>query len=110
MAQRLVADASDRCRRLVRGRGAAIGGVLRGHLVFTQYFDWRNLPAEHRRARRALLLVDVLIGSTLVVDAILLARWPLTAVFTLATGILVALAALVLEPATTRAALGDRDS
>jgi hypothetical protein len=92
------------------GAGAAIGGVLRGHLVFTLYFDWLNLPAEHRRARRALLFVDVVIGSALVVDAIMMARWPLTAVFTLALGILVALAALVLEPATTRAALGDGDS
>jgi uncharacterized membrane protein YccC len=78
--------------------------------VFTQYFDWLNLPAENRRTRRALLVVDVFIGSALVVDAVMLARWPLTAVFTLALGILVALTALVLEPATARAALGDRDS
>jgi serine/threonine protein kinase len=92
------------------GASAAIGGVLRGHLVFTQYFDWLNLPAENRRTRRALLVVDVFIGSALVVDAVMLARWPLTAVFTLALGILVALTALVLEPATARAALGDRDS
>ena len=92
------------------GAGAAIGGVLRGHLVFTQYFDCLNLAAEHRRTKRALLVVDVFIGSALLVDAVMLARWPLTAVFTLALGILIALAALVLEPATTRAALGDRNS
>jgi hypothetical protein len=51
----------------------------------------------------------VFIGSALVVDAVMLARWPLTAVFTMALGIVIGLAALVLEPATTRAALGDRD-
>jgi serine/threonine protein kinase len=91
------------------GVGAAIGGVLRGHLLFTQYFDYVNLVSEHRRAKRALLIVDVFIGSALVIDAVMLARWPLTAVFTMALGIVIVLAALVLEPATTRAALGDRD-
>jgi hypothetical protein len=90
------------------GAGAAIGGVLRGHLVFTEYFNWRNLGTERRRVARALVVVDVLMGVALGVDAILLARWPLTAMLTLAFGILIALASLVLEPATTKAALEDR--
>jgi hypothetical protein len=37
----------------------------------------------------------------------MLAAWPLTAVLTMALGIGIAMAALVLEPATTKAALGD---
>jgi hypothetical protein len=41
------------------GVGGAIGGVLRGHLVFTQYFDYLNLASEHRRTKRALFGVDV---------------------------------------------------
>jgi hypothetical protein len=77
------------------GAGAAIGGVLRGHLLFTQYFNWPNLAV-------------VLMGSALVVDAIMLIRWPLTAVLTMACGIVIALCSLVLEPATTKAALRDR--
>jgi serine/threonine-protein kinase len=91
------------------GAGAAVGGVLRGHLLFTQYFNWLNLAAQHRRVARALLVVDVLVGSALVVDAVMLVAWPLTAMLTVALGIVIALAALVLEPATTKAALGDAD-
>jgi hypothetical protein len=91
------------------GAGAAVGGVLRGHLLFTQYFNWLNLAAQHRRVARALLVVDVLVGSALVVDAVMLVAWPLTATLTVALGIVIALAALVLEPATTKAALGDAD-
>ena len=92
------------------GAGAAIGGVLRGHLVFTQYFNWLSLATQHRRVARALLVLDVLMGSALVVDAVMLVAWPLTAMLTVALGIVIALAALVLEPATTKAALGDGDS
>jgi hypothetical protein len=89
------------------GAGAATGGVLRGHLVFTEYLNRRNLPAERRRVARALVVVDVLMGSALVVDAVMLTAWPLTAVLTIALGIGIALAALVLEPATTKATLED---
>ncbi len=89
------------------GAGAAIGGVLRGHLVFTEYFNLRNLAAERRRVARGLVVVDVLMGVALGVDAIMLSKWPLTAVLIMALGIVIALATLVLEPATTRAALED---
>jgi hypothetical protein len=89
------------------GVGAAIGGVLRGHLVFTEQINRRNLIAERRRASAALLTVDVLMAVALVVDATMLAAWPLTAVLTMGLGIGIALAAIVLEPATTKAALGD---
>ena len=62
---------------------------------------------QHRRAARTLLMVDVAMGAALVVDAIMVARWPLTAVMIMALGIIIAMAALVLEPATTKATLGE---
>ena len=89
------------------GLGAAIGGVLRGHLVFTELINRKNLSSERRRAGRALMIVDVLIGAMLVADGTMLAAWPLSAVLTMGLGIGIALAALVLEPATAKAALGD---
>ena len=89
------------------GVGAAIGGVLRGHLVFTEHINRRNLAGERRRAATALMIVDVLMALALVADATMLVAWPLTAVLTMGLGVGIALAALVLEPATTRAVLGD---
>ena len=89
------------------GVGAAVGGVLRGHLVFTEQVNRRNLWSERRRAAPALMIVDVLMAVALAADATMLAAWPLTAVLTMALGVGIALAALVLEPATTKAALGD---
>jgi hypothetical protein len=89
------------------GAGGAIGGVLRGHLVFTERVNPRNLHRERRRAATALVVVDVMMALALAADAMLLGTRPLTAVLTMALGIGIALAALVVEPATTRAALGD---
>ena len=89
------------------GVGAAIGGVLRGHLIFTERINRRNLRAERRRAAPALAVLDVLMALALVADATRLMIWPLTAMLTMALGVGIALAALVLEPATTKAALGD---
>jgi hypothetical protein len=91
------------------GAGAAIAGVLRGHLIFTERFNRRNLADERGRTGGALMIVDVLIAVALVADASLLAAWPLTAVLTISLGVGIAMAALVLEPATTRATLGERE-
>ena len=81
--------------------------MLRGHLVFTEQINRKNLATERRRTGTALIIVDVLIAAVLVADGTMLAAWPLTAVLTMGLGIAIAMAALVLEPATTRAALGD---
>jgi hypothetical protein len=75
--------------------------------VFTERVNRRSLPNERRRAAKALVIVDVLIAVVLVADGTMLAAWPLTAVLTMALAVGIAMAALVLEPATTRAALGD---
>jgi hypothetical protein len=89
------------------GVGSAIAGVLRAHLVFTEHFNRRNLAGERRRVAAALMIVDVLMAMALVADATMLVAWPLTAMLTMSLGVGMALAAFVLEPATTRAVLGD---
>jgi predicted Ser/Thr protein kinase len=90
------------------GAAATIGAVLRGHLVFT---EWRNrayLTRERSRTRRATLLLDLLIAAVLAADAVMVSHLrALWAVFALSLGLGIALAALVLEPATTAAAFGD---
>jgi serine/threonine protein kinase len=89
------------------GAGAAIGGVLRAHLVFTEFFNRANLAAERHRTTRSLVIADLLVAVALGVDAVMMRAFPLTAVLTMALGIGIALAALVLEPATTKATLED---
>ena len=77
---------------LALGAAATVGGVLRGHLVFTSVINDSRLATERGRTRRPMRGIDVL-------TALLL--------FALALGLGIALASLVLEPATTAAAFGD---
>jgi hypothetical protein len=89
------------------GMGGTIGGVLRGHLLFTERMNRSNLAGERRRVARTITFVDVLLGAALVADATLVAPGgPVAAVLTMSLGLGLALAALVLETATTRAAFG----
>jgi predicted Ser/Thr protein kinase len=93
---------------LALGAAATIGGVLRGHLVFTELMNRRRLATERQRTHRATRLVDLLTALLLFADAtILAATGALPAVFALALGLGIALASLVLEPATTAAAFGE---
>jgi len=93
---------------LALGAGATIGGVLRGHLVFTERMNRRWLTWERRRTGRATLILDLLMSTMLFVDGVLIAgRHALPAVAALSLALGIALAALVLEPATTTAAFGD---
>ena len=93
---------------LALGAAATIGGVLRGHLVFTAVMNQARLPTERRRTRRATQLLDLLTALLLMADAaIIAATGALPAVFAIALAIGIALASLVLEPATTAAAFGD---
>jgi hypothetical protein len=90
------------------GAGATIGAVLRGHLVFTERNNRTGLARERHRTRRATLLLDLLVAAVLAADALMVAQFrALWAVFALSLGLGIALAALVLEPATTAAAFGD---
>ena len=89
---------------------AAIGGVFRGHLVFTARMNAEALGAERTRARTVTLAVDGFIAAALVTDAFILAPTrPLASVLTLALAIGLALARTLLEPATTRAAFPNHE-
>jgi predicted Ser/Thr protein kinase len=92
------------------GAAATIGGVFRGHLMFTELMNPATLASEQRRASRVTTLVDLLFAALLLVDGLLIAqRRALPGVFTVSLAIGIALAALVLEPATTRAAFGEQN-
>jgi serine/threonine protein kinase len=93
---------------LALGAAATIGGVLRGHLVFTALMNHAQLTIERRRTRRATRLLDLLTAVLLFGDAgIVAATRALPAVFALALALGIALASVVLEPATTAAAFGE---
>jgi len=93
---------------LTVGAVSTICGVLRGHLVFTEAMNRPNLTAERRRARRPMLALDLLMATLLFIDGVVIAGGrALPAVLTIALALGIALAAVVLEPATTTAAFGD---
>jgi hypothetical protein len=93
---------------LALGACATIGGVLRGHLTFTDWMNRAHLVAERRRTARATHLLDLTTSVLLFADAALLAHQrALPAVLALSLALGIALAALVLEPATNVAAFGD---
>jgi hypothetical protein len=95
---------------LALGVAATAGGVFRGHLLFTERLvgsEGAGFRAERRRAMPATLTVDVLIALALVADgAMMSSTRPLAAVLTLALGVGIALARLVVEPSTTTATFG----
>jgi serine/threonine protein kinase len=93
---------------LTVGALSTICGVLRGHLVFTEMMNRPNLTAERRRITRPTMVLDLLMAILIFVDgAILAGTRALPAVLTIALALGIALAAVVLEPATTAAAFGD---
>jgi len=93
---------------LALSAAATIAPVLRGHLVFTEWMNRRQLAVERRRTRQVVLLLDVLSGVLLLVDAAIIARvGALWAVVAIALALCVWLASAVLEPATTAAAFGE---
>jgi eukaryotic-like serine/threonine-protein kinase len=94
---------------LALGACATIGGVLRGHLAFTDWMNRAQLVAERKRTAHATRLLDATTSVLLFTDAALIARQQaLPAVFALSLALGIALAALLLEPATNRAAFGDQ--
>jgi serine/threonine protein kinase len=81
-------------------------GVFRGHLVFTAQVNDPRLAVELRRAALVTLLADLAIGLALAGAGMLLASSrPVPAVLTIALGVGIALARLVVEPSTTAAFL-----
>jgi len=90
------------------GIGAALGGIGRGHLLFTEQINRPRLVTEWRRTARANLIVELLMAAALFADALLaVPTRPLWAMLTMALAVGIALAAVLMEPATTAAAFGD---
>jgi predicted Ser/Thr protein kinase len=93
---------------ILMGIAASVGGIIRGHLIFTDIVNRPHLGSELRRTRRTTLASDLLMSATLIVDALLLASVePLAAVLTICVAIGIALAAVLMEPATTAAVFGE---
>jgi serine/threonine protein kinase len=93
---------------LLLGVGASVGGIIRGHLIFTDVVNRPHLPSELRRTRPVILFTDVLLSALLTIDALLLSSLqPLPAVLTICVAVGIALAAILMEPATTAAVFGD---
>jgi serine/threonine protein kinase len=93
---------------LALGAASTIGCVLRGHVVFTERMNRKHLETERRRTARATRLLDMIVAALLFADGMLIAPvQALPGVFALSLGLGIALAAIVLEPATTAAAFGD---
>ena len=85
---------------------ATVAGVLRGHLLFVAATAARRLAAEYNRLVHGLLATDVLLGTIMTVDGVLLAATrPLPGVLTIALGVGIALVRIVVEPTTTAASL-----
>src|SRR5204862_7504887 len=90
------------------GIGAAAGGVMRGHLLFTSALNEAHLSSERRRLRPMIVGIDLLIaGGCALAGLVLVSQRPLDGVLTIAVAIGVALATLMMEPATTGAAFPD---
>jgi hypothetical protein len=89
---------------VVAGISAAIAGIVRGHLLFTEQMNRAYLDHERGRTQRLLVAADLCLAAALVADGLQLATVrALFGVLTAALGAGVALAALLMEPATTRA-------
>jgi hypothetical protein len=93
------------------GLAAAIGGLFRGHLLFMERVNGTGLHVERQRASSVTLGTDLAVALALVIDGSLLAFGrPVPAVLTIALGVGIALARLVIEPATTSATFTQPES
>ena len=89
------------------GTAATVAGVFRGHLLFTERMNEPGLAAELRRSDRVTIIIDLLIAAALSADSALLliaTDRNVLAVLTVALAVGIALARLIVEPSTTKAA------
>jgi hypothetical protein len=83
---------------------ATIAGIFRGHLLFAERVNSSRFAAELQRAVPVLLAADLSLAAALAIDGLLLAGIrPVASVLTVALGVGIALARLLVEPATTSA-------
>ncbi len=93
---------------ILMGVGASVGGIIRGHLLFTDVVNRPHLTSERRRTRRVTLFTDILLSALLILDAFALASvQPLNAVLTICVAVGIGLAAILMEPATSTAVFGE---
>jgi hypothetical protein len=93
---------------VVLGIAGSVGGIIRGHLIFTDIMNRPHLASELARTQRVRMFTDLFVALLLTLDALLLiASVPLTAVLTMALAMGIALAAVLMEPTTTTVLLGE---
>jgi hypothetical protein len=86
------------------GIWAATAGIVRAHLFFTSSINPSRLKNEYFRVRRTLRVVDLLMAAGLGVDGLRIAQArPLWGVLTFGLAAGIALATLLMEPATSAA-------
>jgi hypothetical protein len=89
---------------LAIGVAATVAGIARGHLLFVERVNVTRFMDEYVRVARVLLVADLLLAATLVADGLLLATIrPLAGVLTVALGVGIAAAHLIVEPARVSA-------
>jgi serine/threonine protein kinase len=89
------------------GIAAALNGVLRGHLLFTEWMNRPAMAAERARAEPITLAVDLVMALVLAAcGALVMPGRPLAAMLTIALATGIVLARTVLEPATAAAVFG----
>jgi serine/threonine-protein kinase len=91
------------------GAVGTIGGLMRGHLLFTERVHAWRLSTELRRMRSVLVAGDVTIAVLMIVAGLFEASIrALVGLSAVGLGIVIAAATLLFEPVTTSAAFGDR--
>jgi serine/threonine protein kinase len=89
------------------GIASAAGGVMRGHLIFTSVLNREHLTSERRRLRSPLLALDLLIAAAGALSGLtLVTARPLAGTLTVGLAVGLALATIMMEPATSSAAFG----
>jgi hypothetical protein len=83
---------------------ATVAGIFRGHLLFAERVNSARFASELQRAMPVLFVADLLLGLALAIDGLLLAGiQPVASVLTVALGVGIALARLLVEPSTISA-------
>jgi hypothetical protein len=84
---------------------AAFGGILRGHLLFTESAHPHRLGRERARTRAACVTVDLAMTIVLLFGAVLVsASRPVVSALTMGLAVALAAATAFIEPATSAAA------
>src|SRR5205085_2177467 len=106
LAARVLESEADpivtRCRHVP---AAVAAGVMRGHLLFTSVLNATYLSAERRRLRPMIVTIDLLMSAGCALAGLMLTvERPLDGVLAVALAVALALATIMMEPATARAA------